>query len=254
MSLPRVKFKKLDIEDNLDSLIYYLNPLNSKNSPLDFYGFTLKLFPELKGKIKSDMSDEEIYMVLDKEVRPTLNKMYENSSDEDEYQSIWDKVNDNILRDLEEKLDIKWNSEEITCRLCLLPVCSRDILGKTFDINYGRNKDNVIATGIHELCHILYFAKWMEIFPDYKEEEFDNPHIAWYLSEAMIDPLINNETFKKYTNDDLSAYTVFYEIFIDGKSIIDILREYVNNYSIEDAIKRGYELFIKYESIIKGND
>lgn len=134
----------------------------------------------------------------------------------------------------------------------MLPVCSRDILCHTFDINYNQDADNVIATGIHELCHMLYFQKWMEIYPNYKEEEFDNPHIAWYLSEAMIDPLINNEIFKKYTNEDLSAYSVFYETFIDDKSIIDILREYVNNYSIEEAIKRGYELFKKYENKIKG--
>lgn len=237
--LPKVKFTKLDIEDNLDSLLYYLNPENSKNSPLDFYHFTLKLFPELNGKITSNMNDEEIYIVLDKYIRPTLNQIYTNSKEEEEYQSIWDEVNDDVMVDLENKLNIKWNSSEITCRLCMLPVCSRDILGKTFDINYGRSKDNVIATGVHELCHMLYYEKWMEIFPNYSEEEFDNPHIAWYLSEAMIGPLINNETFKKYTSDDLSAYTVFYETVIEGKTVIDILREYVNNYSIEEAIKKA---------------
>lgn len=252
MSLPRVKFTKLDIEENLDSLVYYLNPLNSVNSPLDFYGFTFKLFPELKGKITRNMNNEEIYMVLDKEVRPTLDRIYANSKDEYIYQKIWDKVNDDIMRDLEKRLNIKWDTTDVTCRLCMLPVCSRDILGRTFDINYGRNKDNIIATGIHELCHMLYYKKWMEIFPDYKEEEFDNPHIVWYLSEAMIDPLINNDIFKKYTSDDLSAYTIFYKIVIDGKNLIEILREYVDNYSIEEAIKKGYELFKKYESLIKG--
>lgn len=252
MSLPKVKFTKMNIEDNIDSLVYYLNPKNSKNSPLNFYLFTLKLFPELEGKVKDNMTDEEIYMILDKEVRPTLKKIYESSKDECLYQDIWDEVNDDIMEDLENKLNIKWQSDVITCRLCMLPVCSRDILGKTFDINFNRDRDNIIATGIHELCHMLYFAKWIELFPDCREEEFDNPHIVWYLSEAMIDPLINNELFKKYTSDDLSAYTVFYDTFIEGKSIIEILREYVNNYSIEEAIKKGYELFKKYESIIKG--
>jgi len=91
----------------------------------------------------------------------------------------------------------------------------------------------------------------MEIFPDYSEEEFDTPHIAWYLSEAMIDPLINNEIFHKYTDEYLTSYSVFYKIFIDGNSIIDILREYVNNYPIEVAIKKGYELSKKYENVIK---
>lgn len=252
MSLPKVKFVNLDIEENLDNLVYYLNPKNSENGPLDFYKFTKKLFPELEEKITDNMSNEEIYKVLDNEIRPILEKINNNSNDRERYQKVWDNVNDDIMSDLEAKLNIKWNCSEIVCRLCMLPVCSRDILGKTFDINFNCNKDDIIAAGIHELCHILYFKKWMEIFPNYKVEEFDKPHIAWYLSEAMIDPLINNDIFKKYTSADLSAYTVFYETIIDGKSVIDILREYVNKYPIEEAIKMGYELFKKYESVIKG--
>lgn len=251
MFLPKVKFVKLDIEDNLNSLVWYSKPENSKNSPLNFYKFVLRLFPELDGKLKEKMSDEEVYLVLDKEIRPILEKLYVNSNDHLMFQEVWDRVNDNIMQDLEDKLDIKWSCNEITCRVGLLPVCPRNILGKTFDINYGTKKEDMIATTIHELCHFIYFEKWMEMFPDYNEEEFDVPHIAWYLSEAMIDPLINNETFHKYTNGDLSAYTVFYETFIEGKSIINILRNYVNDYPIDVAIKKGYELFKKYEKEIK---
>lgn len=253
MSLPKVKFVKLDIEDNLDSLVWYSKPENSKNSPLNFYKLILRLFPELNGKLKENMSDEEIYLILDKEIRPILENLFMNSSDYLKFQEVWDKVNDNIMQDLANKLNIKWSCDEIICRIGLLPFCSRDILGKTFDVNYGGKSENIIATVIHELCHFIYFEKWMEIFPDYSEEEFDTPHIAWYLSEAMIDPLINNEVFHKYTDDYLSSYTVFYETFIDGKSIIDILRKYVNDYPIEIAIKKGYELFKKYEKEIKQN-
>ena len=252
MAYPKVRFISMDIEENLDSLVYYLNPENSKNSPLDFYSFTMHLFPELEECVWDNMSDQELYVVLDKEIRPTLEKIKNNSNDIERYQMVWDKVNDKVFVDLERVLNVSCNFQEVVCRACMLPVCSRDILGHTFDINYNRSDDDVIATGIHELCHMLYFQKWMEIYPDYHEDEFDNPHIAWYLSEAMIDPLINNDTFKKYTNEDLSAYSVFYETFIDDKSIIDILREYVNNYSIEEAIKKGYELFQKYEKEIKG--
>ncbi len=254
MNLPRVEFKNLEVEENIESLVWYAKKENSINSPLNFYKFTLKLFPELKGKISKNMSYEEIYNILDVNVRPTLEKMAKNSNDIKEYQKIWNEVNDNIMLDLQERLQIKWpDNIKIIGRVGLLPVCPRDIEGHTFDINYGVSKDNLIATGIHELCHFLYFEKWKEIFPNYKSEEFDNPHIAWYLSEAMIDPLINNETFKKYTKNDLSSYSVFYKKIINNKSIIDILREYVNNYSINVAIKKGYELFIKYESLIKEN-
>ncbi len=252
MSLPKVTFQKLDIEENLDSLVWYANPMNSKNSPLNFYEFTLKLFPELIGKLNENMTQEEIYMVLSKEVRPILENLQSHSQDIERYQKEWDIINDAVMKDLENVLKVKWQeNEKITCRVGLLPVAPRDIIGRIFDINYGKKKDDLIATAIHELCHFLYFEKWKELYPDYREEEFDNPHIAWYLSEAMIDPLINNATFQKYTNSDLSAYTVFYETYIENQSIIDILREYVANYPIEEAIQKGYILFQKYESIIK---
>lgn len=254
MNLPKVEFQQLNINENLESLVWYANPKNSINSPLNFYDFVLKLFPELKNKITENMSDEEIYIIIEQNIKPILEKIANNSNDIKKYQQIWNQVNDNIMKDLEKKLNIKWpQNTKIICRVGLLPVCPRDIEGRTFDINYGIDKDNLIATGIHELCHFLYFEKWKELYPNYKSEEFDTPHIAWYLSEAMIDPLINNKIFKKYTNDDLSSYSVFYKTYIDGKSIIAILREYTNKYPLEKAIKKSYELFKKYETTIKNN-
>jgi len=252
MALPKVKFEKLDIIDNLNILIWYSKPENSKNSPLNFYDFTLRLFPELDGKLKENMKDDEVYLILDKYVKPILKDLYDNSDVLEKYQSIWDKVNDNVMKELEDKLDIKWNCENIICYVGLLPICPRDILGKSYYVNYGLSKDDILSAGIHELCHFIYFDKWMDIYQNYNEEEFDYPHIAWYLSEAMIDPLINNGTFKKYTNNDLSAYSVFYDMYIGNESVIDILRSYVNNYKIEEAIKKGYELFKNNENLIKG--
>ncbi len=250
--VPKVTFETLGIKENLEELVYYAKIENSQNSPLNFYQFTLNLFPELKGKLKPNMSNKEIYMILDNEVKPTLQKLQEKTDEIKKYQAIWNKVNNQIMKELEKQLNIKWpENETIICRVGLLPVCPRDIMGRTFNVNYGMNPENIISTTIHELCHFIYFEKWKQIYPNYSEEEFDRPHIAWYLSEAMIDPLINNEIFKKYTNDGLSSYTVFYETEIEGKSIIDTLRDYVNQNSIEKAIQMGYEFFKKHENEIR---
>ena len=254
MALPKVKFEVFDISENLDNLVWYLNEENSKNSPLNFYEFTLDLFPTLKDKITTDMNDEKRYLILEKEVKPILEELSKNSKDILKYQKAWDEVNDKIMQELENKLEIKWKEDtKITCQVGLLPVCPRDIMGRTFVINYGISEEKMIATAIHEICHFLYFEKWKELFPNFSEDEFDFPHIAWYLSEAMIDPLINNATFKKYTKDDLEAYSVFYETYIDGKSVIDTLRDYVQNNPIDVAIKKGYDFFQKYKDKIKNN-
>lgn len=251
MALPKVKFIKREIEDNLDDLVWYAKPEHSDGTPPDHYKNMMIMFPNLKGKIVKNMSDEEVYMILDKEIRPYLENLFKNSSDSSNYQEAWDKIYEAVMYDLEDILNIKWSGEDITCRVGLLPVCPRYIKERIFDLNYGNTSSKMISIAIHEICHFLYFEKWKEIFPNHNEEEFNNPHIAWYLSEAMIDPLINNEMFKKYTDDDLSAYPVFYETIINGKSVIEILREYVANYPIDEAIKHGYELFKTYENEIK---
>ncbi len=253
MNFPKVEFKPLNIDENLDDLVWYVKPENSQNSPLNFYKFMMEMFPNLKNKIRENMSNEELYVILEKEVKPILEKLFKDD-DLKKYQRIWDKINDNVMEDLEKKLEITWpRNWKIFCYVGLLPVCPRYIKNHSFNVNYGVSEDNLIATTIHELCHFLYFEKWKEIYPNYTEEEFDSPHIAWYLSEAMIDPLINNETFKKYTNDDLSAYPIFYRTFIKGKSLIDILKDYVNNYPITKAIQKSYELFKQYEYFIKND-
>lgn len=250
--LPKVRFEKMSVEDNINDLVYYSKIGNSDNAPLNYFEFLIRLFPVLDGKFKRGITDMESYMILDKDVRPILNDLFNNSKDDYKYQTIWDVVNNDIMRELENRLETKWDIDEVVCRLGMFPVLSRDILGGTYDINYGSDRDSIIVTGIHELCHILYFKKWREMFPNCKEEEYDNPHIAWYLSEAMIDPLLNNDVFKKYTNEELLSYSVFYEIIIEGKSVVEILREYVNNYKIEEAIKKGYEFFKAHEKEIKG--
>ena len=41
MIYPKVQFKVLDIEENIDQLVWYAKKENSSNSPLDFFGFLL---------------------------------------------------------------------------------------------------------------------------------------------------------------------------------------------------------------------
>lgn len=252
--LPKVIFKKCEVDKNLDSLVWYAKPSNSENLPINFYQKMLDLFPELKDRTNNSMSYMEIYNVLAKYVKPKLEKLYRESTLDQTYQSVWDEVNDEIMKLLEKKLDTTWDREkEIICEIGIFPSLSRDIVNYSFEINYDVSNDEIIATGIHELCHMLYFKKWKELYPASNSLEYNNPHIVWYLSEAMIDPLVNTEEFKKYTSDSLEAYPYFYDKVIGWKKLIDILRENVSKYSIDEAIRRSYEIFKEYESEIKVN-
>ncbi len=248
--MPHVTFEALDIEENLDCLVWYANPKNSKHSPLPFDSLTIELFPFLKGKIHENKNDEEIYLLLEREVKPILEQK-KNSEEISHYQQLWDAINDDVMRDLEKRLHISWKKHtKITGRVGLLPVAPRDIQALCFDINYGISPEEFIATTIHELCHFLYFEKWKELYPHDSKEVFSPPHIAWYLSEAMIDPILHNDIFHRYTSGDLKSYPIFYQIKIQDQSIIQILRQYVQDYPMEEAIQKGYELFQKYQDFI----
>ncbi len=50
---------------------------------------------------------------------------------------------------------------------------------------------------MHELCHFLFFEKCKEIYPNWKYEDFDSPSLLWYLSEIIIDPILNSEGIQK---------------------------------------------------------
>ena len=202
MNLPKVKFVKLSVKENLEELLWYANFKNSIDSPVNFYESLLEIFPELKGKITYNMSIKEIHLVLEKYVKPILENLYNNSKDIQNYQKIWDSINDEIMLDLQKRLDIKWKEDtKITCKIGLLPVCPREIESFTYCVNYNMDKDTLIAISIHEICHFLYFEKWKEIQPNYKKEEFDSPHISWYLSEAFIEvkTYYHIHTFTKLT-------------------------------------------------------
>ena len=88
MNFPNVEFKSLNIEENLNNLIWYAKPENSKNSPLNFYKFTIKLFPELKDKIHENMTDNEVYLILEKEIKPILENLAKDKNTIKDYQHI----------------------------------------------------------------------------------------------------------------------------------------------------------------------
>ena len=53
---------------------------------------------------------------------------------------------------------------------------------------------------MHELCHFLFFEKCKEIFPNWKYEDFDSPSILWYLSEIVVDPILNSNDIQKWVD------------------------------------------------------
>lgn len=168
------------------------------------------------------------------------------------FQNNWDLINDDIMHDLSIRLNINWpeDCKKIKARLGIMSSCPRYINLRMFDSDINSDFNTMREIAIHELCHFLFFEKWKEIFGDYNEEHYNYPHIIWYLSEAIIDPLLNNKMFKKYTDVEIKSYPSFYNTIIDNENIIDVLKYLLSNKSIEQGIKDCYNYFLINESII----
>ena len=112
-------------------------------------------------------------------------------------------------------------------------------------------KEYLIQNIMYECCHFVYFEKWKELFGDWKIEQFDSPHIVWYLSEMVIDPILNNENIQIVYKSDFKAYSNFYKINIDNKCLMEYIKQIYKENKIEDAIKKSYQFVLDNERLIK---
>lgn len=253
MKIPSVTFSLITFEQNMDLIAMFLEfeLMSEKKSNTNFF---LEKFPAIKSIDYRNMKQQQLsgifklmlYEDWKKLMIPYLDKV-------SFYQEDWKVINDRVMTDLSLRLNVEWPEDalDIEAFIGIFYSCPRNIGNRTFFISGDFNLNRMREVSIHEICHFIYFEKWKELFNDYDEVHYNSPHIIWHLSEAIIDPLLNNEVFIKHTQKEILSYKVFYETMIDDKSVIDNLRHILTNYPIEEAIKRSYNMFLDNEDIIK---
>ena len=228
MNIPKVKFKVLDKEENINFIFEFINKEDSSNE------YFLKLFPTLRGNLSnkelvlntvSERYDEELKQMKDKAL---------------EYQINWDKVNDEFMINLANYLNISWPKKDINAYIGILHICPRCLDTFEFYIHPWANNEQLLTIVMHECCHFLYFEKWKELYPKYNDEDFENPHLIWELSERVVDPILN----KVYSSIEHRAYDNFY---VDKPYIMNNIKEIYQQNKIEDAIAKSYEYLVKEE-------
>lgn len=191
-------------------------------------------------------------------IKLAISKRYDeylekNSKLPNEYQEIWDKYNDKFMVALSEQLDIKWPNDcnSIIAGVGLIPIYPRDIKKRTFNIGKMDHKW-VIGTSMHECCHFLFFEKWKELYPDWRWEDFDSPHIIWYLSEMLVDPILNCSAIQDVFVNNFRACDSFYNVKINGKFMMSHIGDIFKDNNIESAIKESYSyVLINEETVLK---
>lgn len=254
MKLPKITFRAMSFEENMSvmAMFIYHEIIDDEKPNTDFFR---NQYTELSNiSFSQNMTEEQINELLQSILFDSWNNDMQRSKQKiKDIQSDWNLINDDVMVDLSNKLNIVWPDDtlDIQARVGITYSSPRYINQRTFDTSIYGDSNWIRSVTIHELCHFLYFEKWKELYDDHDESHYNSPDIVWYLSESIIDPLLNNETFTRYTNQENRSNSDMLEIEVNGKSIVETLREIVDSNSIEDAIKKGFDYFKENEEVIK---
>lgn len=244
--MPKVIFKKMSLEANINNIkwMYF-----SGDDNLSFKSSVINYFPDLKD-IDSNMSKEEIETKIEELIQECY-EYSENKLDEEvkRYNDIWKEYNNNYFEALGRYLNIEWPSDknEIIASVGLIPIFPRYLDSFSFDLSYGLDKEKVVEVTAHETLHFLWFNKWKRLFPNFKREEFDYPHIIWEYSEMVTDPILNSKEINKVINIEEKAYDYFYELKLNNVSLMEMLKEiYESTKPIEEKMIEGFEVAKKF--------
>lgn len=241
MFLPKIRFREMTLEENIEIIKW---SYFEDNGALSVHDFTIKYFPEL-ANLDSKLSRNKVYKVIEEAVTNSYNKNKNKIAKETEkYNSIWEKYNDKYFETLSLYLGVNWpnNISEIYATVGLIPVFPRHLDEFSFSISTGIDELELLEVCAHETLHFLWFEKWKKIHPETKRREFDSPYLVWQYSEMVTDPILNNKPFSDMFNFNERGYDSFYEIDDNGCKVMDKLRKiYSKDIPIEEKINEGFE-------------
>jgi hypothetical protein len=173
--IPKVNFTLSNIDEVIDVIMYFINSKESINNCESIF---LK-YPLLKDKLSNAKEEDKkdiVYNFFSK-FESKNRKIYEQIRID--FQREWDKINNPLMKALEEVNEIKWGDKhkEFTARITSNPICPRYLNENIFDIYFGVHNDLMIKIVLHELSHFIFFEKCKIIYPNYNKEEFESPHL-----------------------------------------------------------------------------
>ncbi|MDO4376129.1 MAG: hypothetical protein Q4C33_03040 [bacterium] len=241
MLVPKIKFKKLPLEENINIILnaYF----TSDNKILDIHNLLSQYFPEFKN-IDINLSKKEKSTIISNIITNYYTDNIENIDRAiEKYTKQWEFYNDIYFTKLVNYLNITKQTDikEINCYIGMLPFFPRDLNSKSFIINPHLNELQLTQTCAHETLHFLWFHKWKELYPQTSKEEYESPHLPWIYSEMVTDPILNSSDFQKIFKFHEKAYPFLYTMIDGKKTLMEKITEiYNSNFSIEDKIKKGY--------------
>lgn len=108
---------------------------------------------------------------------------------------------------------------------------------------------------MHEICHFLYFKKWLEIFPRISKKTFEHPYLEWHLSEILAPIILNDNRIQKLLKQKAVFYAEHKKIKIDEKTapayFTDLYDKIAKDNNFEQFLKISYQTIKKNRNLFK---
>ena len=249
--VPRVKFIIAPLNETRNIIYRYL----TEGYLQSWRDMIYREYPKLKEKLKNIMNNKirkkviyEFFEEPFKNKKPLLEKKTKD------FQSEWNKINDDIMKALSEIVETDWpkKDKEFIARVTLNYICTCNIKKRIFDVFYKQSFQEMKETCIHEISHFIYYEKWKQIFPKTKEKEFEPPHLVWHLLEMVPGIILNDKKIQRIFKNKFESYEEYRKLKINGRPILSYIQKfYDKRKNFEDFLKKSYEFIQKHEKEIK---
>ncbi|MGC8571919.1 MAG: hypothetical protein ACP5RI_01835 [Candidatus Micrarchaeia archaeon] len=153
---------------------------------------------------------EKVYSEKINEIIDSKNKLQES----------WAKVNDRVIERLAEIMQISWPDKKGVGIMTINKICPRSLKNWDFYVSYFLDVEKQKGIVLHEITHFLYFEKWKQIFPNYKEKDFEAFSLIWELSEILVEPIDRDDELVSLVPATAKAYKRYYTTKINDKENI----------------------------------
>ena len=209
-----------------------------------------QMYPELIGQLSPDEPN------LQRKIKSLISENYDvflknNSNIIEKYDQLVLNYADDFFNILNEYFEIN-KSYNIDVQIGPIPIFPRFIKEETYCMGVIKDEE-VIETFMHETSHFAFFEKCKQIFINLDDQDMDKPALLWYLSEMVVDPILNSQNFQQLFDYKFKAYDNFYNIIIEDKPIMHTIKDIFNTYDIETAIIASYNYLIKNEKEFKNS-
>lgn len=223
--LPTIKFKLMNQKETCDILFWSLH----ENETLKKW--TKKLYPQV--------NENMTYQELTDKIQPYYqNFVKENKNIAQEYFSLWNKYHNDFMNQMFKYFHCNnFHMRHIEVGIGNIPICPRNIEEYSFFMHL-KNKKQVIETCMHECCHFFFFEKCKEIL---KETNTDPPNLIWYLSEIVVDPILNLTQIQEVFAYPFKSYDYFYKITLEQKNMMEYMKKIYKENEVEEAIRLSYQ-------------